>query len=86
MKAYFQLFVNFEQNDWIRLFPMVEFAYNNAKNANTSHILFKLNYRYYPCISYKENLDPRSMSTTAKKLFFELRNLMAIYQQNLYHA
>ena len=40
IKAYLQAFVNFEQNDWARLFPMVELTYNNAKNASTSHTSF----------------------------------------------
>ena len=30
IEAYPQVFVNFEQNDWARLLPIVDFAYNNA--------------------------------------------------------
>ena len=40
MEAYLRAFVNFEQNDWARLLPMAEFAYNNAKNASTGHTFF----------------------------------------------
>ena len=65
---------------------MAKFAYNNAKNASTGHTSFKLNCGYYPRVFYKEDLDPRSKSKIAEKLFFELRNLMAVCQQNLYHA
>ena len=65
---------------------MAKFAYNNAKNANTGHIPFKLNCRYHPCISYKKDLDPRSKSKTAEELSFELRNLIAVCQQKLHHA
>ena len=36
MKAYFWVFVNFEQNNWARFLPMAEFAHNNAKNASIS--------------------------------------------------
>lgn len=35
--------MNYEQDDWARLFPMIEFAYNNIKNASINHTLFKLN-------------------------------------------
>ena len=56
---------------------MAEFAYNNAKNASTSFTPFELNYKYYPWVSYKEDLDPRSQSKTAKEQFSELQNLMA---------
>ena len=51
IEAYLQAFVNFKQNDWARLLPIAEFAYNNAKNASTGYILFMLNCRYYPCVS-----------------------------------
>ena len=60
MEAYLRAFVNFEQNDWARLLPMAEFAYNNAKNASTGHTPFELNYGYHPRMSYKEDVDPRS--------------------------
>ena len=58
---------------------MVEFAYNNTKNANISHIFFEFNCRYYSYISYKKNLDFHSKSRTAKKLSFKLEELMTVY-------
>ncbi len=60
MEAYLRVFVNFEQNDWARLLPMAEFAYNNVKNASTSYTSFELNCGYHPKTSYKEDVDPRS--------------------------
>ena len=86
IEAYLWAFVNFEQNNWARFFSMVEFAYNNAKNASIGHMPFELNCRYHPQVFYKEDLDSRSKLKTAKKLSFELWNLIAICQQNLYHA
>ena len=66
IEAYFQAFVNFEQNDWARLLPMAEFAYNNAKNASTGYTLFELNYEYHPRVSYEEYFDPCLKLRTAK--------------------
>ena len=43
MEAYLRPFINFEQNDWARLLPMAEFAYNNIKNASIGHTPFDLN-------------------------------------------
>ena len=86
IEAYLQAFVNFERNNWARLLPMAKFVYNNAKNASTGYTLFELNCGYYPRVSYKEDLDPRSKLKTAEKLSFELQNLMAVCQQNLNHA
>ena len=65
---------------------MAEFAYNNAKNASTGHTLFELNCGYHPYVSYEENLDPHLKSRFAEKLSSELRKLMTVCQQNVYHA
>ena len=86
MEAYLWAFVNFEQNNWAQLLPIAEFAYNNTKNASTGYILFELNCRYHPRVFYEKDLNPRSKSKTAEELSFKLQNLMAVCQQNLYHA
>ena len=83
MEAYLRAFVKFEQNDWARLLPMAEFAYNNAKNASTGHTPFELNYGYHPRISYKKNVDPRSKSKSADDLANDLRELMIVCRENL---
>ena len=45
MEAYLMVFINFKQNDWARLLPMAEFAYNNSMNARTGYTPFKFNCR-----------------------------------------
>ena len=86
MKAYLRAFVNWEQNDWVRLLPIAEFAYNNAKNASTGHTLFELNYGFHLHVSFEDNVNSRSGSCSANKLANDLRQLMNICQQNLLHA
>ena len=86
MEAYLRAFVNFEQNDWARLLPMAEFAYNNAKNASTGHTPFELNCGYHPRMSYEEEVDSRSKSKSADELSTELRELMIVCRENLHHA
>ena len=86
MKAYFWAFVNFEQNDWAQLLPMMEFAYNNVKNASTNHIFFKLNCGYYPYVSSEEDFNLCSKSRFMEKLSSKLQELMTVCQQNLYYA
>ena len=86
MKAYLRAFVNFEQNDWVKLLSMAEFAYNNAKNTSIGYTPFELNCGYYLRMSYEEDVDPRSQSKPADELLAELRELMIICQENLYHA
>ena len=51
---------------------MVEFAYNNTKNASTGHMPFGLNYGYYHHMSYKKDIDPCFRSKLAKKLLTKL--------------
>ncbi len=62
---------------------MTEFAYNNAKNASTSHTSFELNCDFYLRAFYKEDVNLRLQSKSADKLTTELRKLMAIYKENL---
>ncbi len=62
---------------------MAEFAYNNAKNASTSHTPFKLNFGYHLWASYKENIDPCFQSKSADELVTELRELMIVCRENL---
>ena len=86
MEAYLRAFVNFKQNDWARLLPIAEFAYNNAKNASTGYTLFELNCGYHLWVSYKEDIDPRSKSKSADKLLAELQELMTICRENFHYA
>ncbi len=86
MEAYLRVFVNFEENNWARLLPMAEFAYNNAKNASTGHTPFELNCGFHPRASYEKDVDPRSQSKSADKLATELRELMTVCRKNFQHA
>ncbi len=65
---------------------MAEFAYNNAKNASTSHTPFELNCGYHSRVFFEEDVEPRSRSYSANELAKELRELMEVYYQNLLHA
>ena len=65
---------------------MTEFAYNNAKNASTSHMSFKLNCGFYSQTFYKKDVNLYSQSKSANKLVIELRKLITICRKNLQHA
>ena len=85
MEVYLRAFVNWEQNNWARVLPMTEFAYNNAKNSSTGHTLFELNYGFYPQVFFEENVKSRSKFCSVNKWAKELKELIDIYQQNLLH-
>ena len=86
MEAYLWTFINFEQNNWTKLSFMVEFTYNNAKNANINHMPFKLNFGYYPCVFFNKNTNPYSWSKSADELSAALQDLITVYWKNFYHT
>ena len=86
MEVYLRAFVNYEQNNWARLLPIAEFAYNNAKYVSTEYTPFELNCGYHLRVSYEEDVDLRSRSKAADKLTEELRNLIAVCRENLQYA
>ncbi len=65
---------------------MAEFAYNNTKNASTSHTPFKLNYGYYLRVAFEENMDSQPKSCSADELTEELRELIEVCCQNFLHV
>ena len=65
---------------------MVEFAYNNTKNASTGHTPFELNCGYHPRISYKDDVNPQFKSKSVDELSAELRELMIVCQEKLHQA
>jgi len=48
IEAYLRSFVNYEQDDWVNLLPMAEFAYNNSVTTATGLSLFNANYGFHP--------------------------------------
>lgn len=57
---------------------MTEFAYNNMKSTSTNHTSFNLNYKYYPCIFYKEDIDLCFKSKLVDKLSIQLKKFITI--------
>ena len=47
MEAYLCIFVNWKQNNWVQLLLIVEFAYNNSKNANMDYTPFEFYCGYH---------------------------------------
>jgi len=47
IEAYLQAFVSKEQDDWVRLLPMAEFAYNNSITTGNGVTPFYANYGFH---------------------------------------
>ena len=65
---------------------MAKFAYNNRKNSSTGHTPFELNCSYHLCVFFEKNTDLCFQLKSADELSAELRDLMTICRENLYHA
>ena len=65
---------------------MAKFAYNNVKNASTSHTFFEPNYDYHFYVFFEEDTNFRSQSKTTDKLSIKLQELMTVCQENLHHT
>lgn len=86
IEVYLKVFINYKENNWARLFLIVEFAYNNIENISIDQIFFKLNYYYYPHVSYKKDTDLCFKSKSGNQLLKKLKKLIIIYKNNLYYT
>ena len=51
------MYCNYQQDNWLDLLPLTEFAYNNAPSAMTSVFLFFANKGYHPNITVHPKCD-----------------------------
>jgi hypothetical protein len=66
MEQYLRACATYEQDNWVDLRPLAEFAYNNSVPVITRHNPFFANYGYHPEMHFKlPLLDARFRSETA---------------------
>jgi len=51
LEQYLRVYCNYQQDNWSKLLPLAEFAYNNASSATTGVSLFFANKGYHPNLS-----------------------------------
>jgi len=57
LEQYLYIYCNYQQDNWFKLLPLVEFAYNNAPSATTDVSPFFTNKRYHPNITIHSKRD-----------------------------
>ena len=57
LEQYLRIYCNYQQDNWSRLLPLAEFAYNNAPNVTTGVSPFFANKGYNPAISVYPERD-----------------------------
>jgi len=58
IEAYLWVFVVKEQDDWVRLLPMAEFAYNNSTTTGNGKSPFYANYGFHPAAMEPASTEP----------------------------
>ena len=57
LKQYLYKYCNYQQDNWSKLLPLVEFTYNNTLSATTSASPFFANKGYHPNITVHPEYD-----------------------------
>ena len=55
LEQYLRCFLSYNQDNWVSLLPLAEFAYNNANNASTGVSPFFANYGHHPRMDSLQN-------------------------------
>src|SRR3954453_18286229 len=48
LEQYLRCFLNYQQDNWLELLPLAEFAYNNSAHSSTNLTPFFANYGFHP--------------------------------------
>jgi len=64
IEAYLRAFVGHEQDDWVSLLPMAEFAYNNSVTMGNGITPFYANYGFHPAATNPPTEGPLNPAST----------------------
>ena len=89
LESYLRNYVNFQQDNWVDLLPLAEFAYNNSESTTTKETPFYINYGQHPRFDpysgpSKENQDHENQS--AQEHVQMLHDLRIFLQNHLIRA
>ncbi|KAF8631091.1 hypothetical protein AX17_005165 [Amanita inopinata Kibby_2008] len=81
LEQYLRIFCNYQQDNWSKLLPLAEFAYNNAPSATTSISPFFANKGYHPNLTVHPKRDLASQRT--HDFAVNLDDLHAMLRENI---
>ena len=84
LEQYIRMYTSYQQDDWDRLLPLAEFAYNNAPNASTGVSPFFANKGYHPSLTIHPERDVAN--TYAKDLAVDLQSLHEYLREQITSA
>lgn len=77
LEQYLRSYTNEQQDDWVKLLPIAQFAYNSAKSEATQVSPFFANYGFEP----KAYRQPRKDDTMAEQAIVTVDKLQHLHQQ-----
>ena len=77
LEQYLCCYINYQQNNWVELLPLAQFAYNSVKTEATQESPFYTNYGFEPTV-YQE---PISGKILAQKGILKADQLKELHQQ-----
>lgn len=84
IEQYLRCYINFSQDDWCRLLPHAEFAYNNTMSSTTKVSPFFANLGFHPRMEY---CFPPNLNTPAVHDHLKtLQDLFPVLKNELKHA
>jgi hypothetical protein len=87
MEQYLQAFCNYEQDNWVELLPLAEFAYNNSVHASTRMTPFWAVYHRNPEMQFKTPKASSLKSETEADVLLEgLEETHRVLRENLLEA
>jgi len=81
LEQYLHIYHKYQQDNWLELLPLAEFAYNNAPSATTGVSPFFANKGYHPNISIYPECD--LSSALARDYAIELDELHLFLQEEI---
>jgi len=63
MEQYLQAFCNYEQDNWVELVPLAEFAYNNSVHASTTMTPFWDVSHQHPMMQFETQIAPANLKS-----------------------
>jgi hypothetical protein len=63
MEQYLRAFCNYEQDNWVELLPLAEFAYNNSAHTSTRMTPFWAMYHWHPKMQFRAPKAPANLKS-----------------------